>query len=317
MLNQIDLSRTDLNLLVLFEAVLETRHVGRAAEQLNLSPSAVSHGLGRLRRMLGDPLFLKTPKGVEPTARALDLAPAIAGILAQVRGVVATAQPFDPSQSTRRFIIGAPDGISAVILPPLLKRLERAAPNVDIAIRQLLPKQGEHEPGLAWRDALGELESRAMDVAIMPTDDVPVRFTKCALYEEDFVVAMRAKHPLTRNLSIERYCAAQHLVVSDTGDAYGFVDAALAKKKLARRVALTVPNFMFALATLADTDLISALPRSFMAAHGAAHRIVAREAPIKLPHFKLTLVVPTVALKDEGLAWLVAEIEAATSPKRR
>ena len=317
MLNQIDLSRTDLNLLVLFEAVLETRHVGRAAEQLNLSPSAVSHGLGRLRRMLGDPLFLKTPKGVEPTDRAKALAPAIAEILAQVRGVVATAQPFDPRQSTRRFIIGAPDGISAVILPPLLKRLDRAAPNVDIAIRQLLPKQGEHEPGLAWREALDELESRAMDIALIPTDDVPIRFTRRALYEEDFVIAMRAKHPLARNLSIERYCAAQHLVVSDTGDAYGFVDNALAKKKLSRRVALTVPNFMFALATLADADLISALPRSFMATHGAAHGIVAREAPIKLPHFKLTLVVPTVALKDEGLGWLVGKIEAATAPKRR
>jgi DNA-binding transcriptional LysR family regulator len=316
MLNETDLSRTDLNLLVLFEAVLDARHVGRAAEALNLSPSAVSHGLGRLRRMLDDPLFLKTPKGVEPTDRANALAPQIVDILARVRGVVATAKPFDPAQSTRRFVVGAPDGISAVILPPLIARLQSAAPNIDIAIRQLLPKQGEHEPGLAWRDALGELESRAMDVAIMPTDDVPIRFTTRALYEEDFVIALRAEHPQARKLNLERYCAAQHLVVSETGDAYGFVDAALAKKKLVRRVALTVPNFMFALATLADTDLISALPRSFVAMHGARFGVIAVEPEIKLPHFKLTFVAPTVALKDSGLAWFSAELERAAKARR-
>ena len=81
MLNEIDLSRTDLNLLLLFEVVLAERHVGRAAGRLSLSPSAVSHGLGRLRRLLNDPLFLRTPRGVEPTTRALELAQPIADAL--------------------------------------------------------------------------------------------------------------------------------------------------------------------------------------------------------------------------------------------
>ena len=120
MLNEIDLSRADLNLLVLFEAVLDEGHVGRAAERLNLTASAVSHGLGRLRRLLDDPLFLKTPKGVVPSARALELAAPVAEILDRVRAVVATAAPFDPATSTRRFMIGAPDASSAVFLPPLL-----------------------------------------------------------------------------------------------------------------------------------------------------------------------------------------------------
>ena len=96
MLNKIDLSRADLNLLALFEVVLEERHVGRAADRLRLTPSAVSHGLGRLRRMLNDPLFLRTPKGVVPTARAAELAGPIAEVLARVRSVIATAAPFDP-----------------------------------------------------------------------------------------------------------------------------------------------------------------------------------------------------------------------------
>ncbi|RUV47121.1 LysR family transcriptional regulator, partial [Mesorhizobium sp. M5C.F.Ca.IN.020.14.1.1] len=103
MLNEIDLSRVDLNLLVLFEVVLEERHVGQAAERLSLSPSAVSHGLGRLRRLLNDPLFLRTPKGVVPTERAMDLAAPVADILTRTRSVIATAEPFHAATSTRRF----------------------------------------------------------------------------------------------------------------------------------------------------------------------------------------------------------------------
>src|ERR687890_775048 len=101
MLHEIDLSRADLNLLVLFETVMEVRQVGRAAARLNLSPSAVSHALGRLRALLGDPLFFRTPKGVVPTERADTLAPQIAEILARVRAVVASAEPFDLARSTR------------------------------------------------------------------------------------------------------------------------------------------------------------------------------------------------------------------------
>ncbi len=142
MLNETDLARVDLNLLVLFEVVLAERHVGRAAEKLHLSPSAVSHGLGRLRRLLNDPLFLRTPKGVVPTTRATELAAPIADVLSRTRSIVASAEPFDPATSTRRFTIGAPDGVSAVFLPPLLKELRERAPGIDISIGQLLPTSG-------------------------------------------------------------------------------------------------------------------------------------------------------------------------------
>src|SRR5262245_59264934 len=125
MLNGIDLTRADLNLLVLFESVLEERHVGRAAERLSLTPSAVSHGLARLGRLPTDPLFLRTPKGVVPTDRAMELSEPIADVLARARKVIASAAPFDPAQSSRRFTIGAPDGASAVFLPLLLAETQR------------------------------------------------------------------------------------------------------------------------------------------------------------------------------------------------
>lgn len=304
MLNETDLSRADLNLLVLFEIVREERHVGRAAERLNLSSSAVSHGLGRLRRLLNDPLFLKTPRGVVPTARALELAAPIADILARVRSVVATAAPFEPATSTRRFTIGAPDGVSAVFLPPLLARLRKQAPGIDIAVRQILPTQGEASAEHAWRGALADLEARAMDIAIVPSDDMPARFHGRLLFEEDFVLAMRAGHPFARAPTLDRYCAMQHLVVSLTGDAHGFVDRVLSEQGRARRVALTVPNFMFALALVAETDLITALPRRFAARHARRFGVVRREAPLPLGRFRLTAIAPKVAMMDAGLAWL-------------
>lgn len=316
MLNQTDLSRIDLNLLVLFEIVFRERHVGRSAERLHLSSSAVSHGLGRLRALLGDPLFLKTPKGVVPTERALQLATAVAEILARIRGVVSTAAPFDPRHSTRRFVIGAPDGISSVILPSLLETLSATAPGVDVGIRQLLPAQGFSVPHLAWKDALKELEDRAMDVAIIPFDDIPVRFHKAKLYEEEFVIACKKGHSFQRNPTLKRFCGLDHLVVSHTGDVSGFVDVELAKRGLGRRVALTVPNFMFALSVLAKTGLVSALPKRFVEIHGGRFGVVAVKAPLPLPRFSINIVVPKVAMMDAGLAWLVGSLTEGR-PSRR
>jgi len=313
MLHEIDLSRTDLNLLVVFQAVLEERHVARASRRLNLSPSAVSHSLGRLRSLLGDPLFLRTPRGVTPTGRAEALAAPIAEILARVREVVATAEPFAPERSTRRFTIGAPDGVSSVFLPPLLVALGREAPGIDLSVRQLLPRPGEPAPELAWRDSFADLEARRMEILVMPVDEVPARFDRRLLYEEDFVIAARAGHPFAIAPTLARYADAAHLVVSHAGDPFGFVDAALAGLGLSRRVALTAPNFPFALAVLAESDLIAALPRRFVARHGARFGLEAVEPPLALPRFRLQAVTPRVALMDAGLAWLVGKLEAAAS----
>lgn len=309
MLNEIDLSRTDLNLLVLFETVWEERHVGRAAERLNLSASAVSHGLGRLRRLLNDPLFLRTPKGVVPTARALELAAPVADILSRVRNVVSTAVPFDPARSSRRFTIGAPDGISSVVLRPLLAELNQLAPHIDIAARQILPS-----PIRVWHSAIEDLEARGMDIAIIPFDDIPSRFHRRSIYKEDFVVALRAGHPFAEDPTLERYCASRHLVVSHGGDPHGFVDELLAKHGKSRRVALTVPNFMLALAVIAETDLISALPRRFVAMHAARFGVVCLEAPLELPGFNVNAVAPEAAMMDAGLAWLFNLIASTEQP---
>jgi len=305
MLKEIDLSRADLNLLVLFAIVLEERHVGRAAEKLHLTPSAVSHGLGRLRRLLNDPLFLRTPKGVVPTARATELAEPIADILARVRRVVATAEPFDPARSTRRFTIGAPDAIAAVLLPPLLAHLRRSAPRIDIGVRQALPQHRD------WQPALAELEERAVDAVVLPRDDVPARFAAHRIGEEDFVIAMRAGHPFAKSPTLERYCRMLHLVTSQSGDFHGYVDGVLAARSLTRRVALTVPNFMLALAILAETDYLAAIPKSFVAMHGTRFGVTSVAAPLPFERFRISVIAPRVALMDAGIAWLCSLLAAA------
>lgn len=305
MLNEIDLSRTDLNLLVLFEVVYEELHVGRAAERMNISPSAVSHGLGRLRRMLNDPLFLRTPKGVVATARAEELAQPIAEILARTRNVIAMAEPFDAATSRRRFIIGAPDGVSAVFLPSLLAGLKKTAPLVDVSIRQLLPEQRESSPARAWHKAFVDLENQVMDIAVIPVDEIPARFHAVPLYDEDFVIAMHAGHPFAKDATLDRYVEMRHLVVSLTGDPHGFVDTALEQQGQARRTAITVPNFMFALAIAAESDLLVAVPRRFAAIYAQRFSLVTVEAPLPLPRFKLNAVVPRAATMDAGLNWLL------------
>jgi DNA-binding transcriptional LysR family regulator len=132
---------------------------------------------------------------------------------------------------------------------------------------------------------------------------MPARFLSRTLYEEDFIVAARADHPCTDEMTLDRYCELEHLVVSNSGDAHGFVDLVLAEQGRSRRIALTVPNFMLALAVIAESDLVSALPRRFAARHGARFGVKIIEPPLSLGLFRLNTIVPKVAMMDAGVAW--------------
>ena len=295
MLQDVDLAQIDLNLLVLFDVIMRERHVGRTAARLHLSPSAVSHGLARLRRMLHDPLFLKHPKGVVPTDRAGVLAAPIADILERIGGVVANAVGFDAESSTRRFTVGAPDAVFAVVLPPLLAMLAKRGPRIDLSIRTILPQT-----------ALADLDARQADLVIQPLVDVPPRFQGARLYDEEFAIAMRTGHPLRSRVTLDRYCAAKHVLVSMTGDPHGSVDLRLKKLGRTRRVVATVPNFLFALAVVAETDLVAAVPR-----HASAYAerfgvvLVDPPAPLApLTRSAIQVIATRAAMADPGVAWL-------------
>jgi DNA-binding transcriptional LysR family regulator len=303
MLNKINLSRIDLNLLVLFEAVLEERHVARAAARLHVSPSAVSHGLGRLRELLQDPLFLRQPRGVVPTERARELAAAVADVLERTRQLISRADGFDARKSVRRFVIGAPDAVTAILLPGLITELRREAPGIDLGVRNLV---GQFE------SALNELDQRTLDVALLPMPNLPARFVARTLFkEEDFVIVRRAGHPMGKKLTLAKYCEAPHVVVSVSGDPHGLVDRALAKRGMSRRVVLTVSNFMQSLAVVAETDLVGAMPRRFVMRHAARFRVVSCEPPFQIASEPILAIAPQVATTDAGLVWLLGALERA------
>ena len=119
--------------------------------------------------------------------------------------------------------------------------------------------------------------------------------------------------PLRVKPTLQRFCEARHLVVSMTADPHGFVDEVLAKQGMSRHVALTVPDFRSGLATVADTDLIAAMPRRFVAMHAARFGVIAREVPLRLRKFSIRAAVPKAALMDAGLAWLFDELRAAVA----
>jgi DNA-binding transcriptional LysR family regulator len=151
---------------------------------------------------------------------------------------------------------------------------------------------------------LGDLEARTIDVAIAPLIDVPARFVAKTLYEEGFVIAMRKGHPFARAPNLDRYCQMQHLVVSQTGDPFGLFDEILAKQKRSRRVALTVPTFMQALALVADSDLLCALPRRLVALYAARFGLTSVETPLPRPRDPIRVIATKAAMMDAGIAWL-------------
>jgi len=305
MLNPIHLSRVDLNLLVLFHTVLAEGNVARAADLLNITPSAVSHSLGRLRQLFNDPLFLRTPKGVVPTVRALELGDPVADILARVGRVMASAVPFDAATSSRRFVIGAPDGIMASLMNSLSERLRKKAPQADLGLIHLMPGRHTGSEEHPWQDSLQKLEKRAIDLAILPLRAVPTRFEGRRLYDEDFVVAMRKGNSFARTPTLSAFCKAHHLLVSLDGDPRSFVDDLLGKRGLHRRITITVPSFMMALSHLSSSDVIAALPRRLVDRYAAKFGLASVELPVKRKPDVIQVIATKAAVMDAGVAWLM------------
>jgi DNA-binding transcriptional LysR family regulator len=246
-----------------------------------------------------------------PTARATDLAEPVADILARVGAVVANAQPFDAKTSTRRFVIGTLDALAALFVPGLLARLRQRAPGIDLAIREAAPEAGAMTTERAWHVVRAQLDARALDLAVIPAAKSAPRIAQKRINHTRFVIAARRGHPFLRRHTLDHFCECGHIVVSQIGDARGFVDALLAKQRRSRRVVLTVPNFMLALSLVAASDLLAVVPRDLVAVHGKRLGIAATECPFALGTFDPAYVIATTAaLLDAGVAWLYDQFDA-------
>ena len=226
-----DLSRIDLNLLVAFDVLMAEQSVTRAARRLGLSQPATSSALGRLRRLLGDPVLVRASTRMVPTPRALELIGPVRQILNQVEVALSAPPPFDPASTRRRFRIASNDYVEAVLLPDLVREVARAAPGVDLEVLQFGASYPEES-----------LRTGKLDLAIGFSHNIPAGLHSHILFKDRFVCAVRADHPdVGKRLTLPQYTRLPHVLVSQTGSVTGIVDSALAVHGLERRVAVTVP----------------------------------------------------------------------------
>lgn len=263
-----NLRRIDLNLLVIFDALIEERNVTRAAQRVALSQPAFSNALSRLRHYLKDDLFIRRPDGMMPTPRALELAPQIRAALLGIETAL-ERQDFDPAASTRSFTLQTSDYLVSTLLPSLMKRLNQIAPGINVRI--VPPNERTFEM----------LDARAIDFALGGFGEPPARFDVVTVNDNQFVCMMNGGHALTRGrLDLKRYAAAKHLLITPRGDPVGFVDTALAEQGLSRRIALTVNHFSVVPAIIAETDLIVTLPKRIAERYAPRYGLKLRPSPV-------------------------------------
>jgi DNA-binding transcriptional LysR family regulator len=297
-MNEINLRRVDLNLLVVFQVLLSERHVGRAARRLGLTPSAASHALGRVRDLFRDPLFVRHPKGIEPTSRALNLAPAIADILSRADAVLASPV-FDPNE-VRSFTIATIDLNVPTILVPLIRHLRSVAPAIDLRV---LPLDRHH--------VVAGFDRQEIDLAILNLRDPPARITRFPVLKDRFIGIARRGHPglKAKPLTPKAYAELPHLLVSPRGDPRGLADEPLSQAGgLKRRVVMTVPHILTAPLIVANTDLVTLISERIARSYASELNLMMFEPPIRMPEFTIDILISTARSADPALQWLREQI---------
>ncbi|MEX3920569.1 LysR family transcriptional regulator [Paraburkholderia sp. BR10872] len=269
----------DLNLIPYLVAMEETRNVSRAAERLGVSQPRVSTALGKLREFFGDPLFVRTSRGMEPTPRALALIPAARDALVHIEKGMLQAQDFDPVTSTHTFSIALSDVGEIVFLPRLLQVFSERAPNANLRSVSLPPNQVERG-----------LESGDIDLAVGYFPDLGGNnFFQQRLFTHRFICMMRSGHPLAgKAMTIEQFLAMGHAVVRAEGRSQEVLEQYLEKRRMRRRAVLETPHFMSLPFILTRSDLIATVPHAIGFAYVSEHAsITLVEPPLQLPRFDL------------------------------
>jgi DNA-binding transcriptional LysR family regulator len=282
----------DLNLLRVFDDVMAERNLTRAAHNLAMTQPAVSNALRRLREALGDPLLVRVGNAMEPTARALELWPAVRQALEGLQGVIASVD-FDLARARDAFVLALADATAALLVPPLVRRLEADAPGITLRLRPLTTRDPRALLAAAEADAAVGYFPGAIAAITQQTmqQGVAEAFEHERLYSGEYVCVMRRDHPLAaRPLTLDDYCAARHLLVSFSGRPFGFVDEALAALKRSRRIVLTVNQFFTAGQVVARTDLLTVLPAHFLASTGQQRAFAIQPLPLEVPRVHVDLL---------------------------
>jgi DNA-binding transcriptional LysR family regulator len=272
-----ELHEIDMNLLVVFNQLLIERRVSKVADNLGISQPAVSNSLAKLRKLLGDELFLRTPKGMEPTPFADQLAESVSYALAMIHSGLNQRTSFEPATSERAFTLGMTDVGEIYFLPALIERLRRVAPHVALSTVR--------NTAINLRD---ELEAGKVDLAIGLLPQLKAGFFQRRLFSQSYVCLMRRGHRLDKKkMSLAEYSAAEHLLVVSAGTGHGKVDELLQRSGVARTVRLTVPHYVSVGHILQGSDLIATVPQRL------AERLLEPFGLVQLP---LPAKVPDVAI---------------------
>lgn len=303
-----NLAALDLNLLVVLEALLAERHVARAAGRVGLSPSATSHALARLRRLLGDPLLVRDKQTLVPTVRAEALAPRLADALASVRAVLAPPAAFEPATARRTFVLGLADYAQFILLPPLLTRLAETAPHVDLVARDFpLERPLEHFDELDVLVAPGRGLARADPLGA----HAGAGLRESRLFRERFVCVARRDHPrIGKKLDLATFVALPHAFIAPRGTPRGVVDDLLAERGLSRRVALMLQHFLVAPHAVAGSDLVITLAERVARAFAAHLPLTIHEPPLAIPRFAMHLYWHERRHLDPAHQWLRQQLLA-------
>ncbi|WLQ13150.1 LysR family transcriptional regulator [Hahella aquimaris] len=291
----------DLNLLVIFDAIMTENSISGAAERLSMTQPAVSNAVARMRQVWNDPLFVKNGRGIQPTTHALSLWHQVSGPLIQLKDAV-NPQDFDPSSTRRRFRVGMSDITTDLIWLPMRRMVETEAPNIDL---HAVPANGNNSESI--------LTNGEVDIIVGVMQEFRTSFRNDFLFESDYVCAMRKDHPLAAEpLTLEKYLKADHLLVSLTGEATGFVDITLSQQGLSRRVAMTVNHFASVPALLEGSDLISIVPNMVIAKGAKCGSLHVTKPPLEIRPTPVSMIWHARHDRDPGVLWLREKIKFFT-----
>ena len=299
-----NISKLDLNLLVVLDTIDAEGGVSRAAAKLNLTQPAISHALARLRVVFDDPLFFRQGRALVPTPLTRSLIAPLRRSLAGLRTLLGEAGRFDPKDASTRFTLAMRDPVELLALPPLMRRIVATAPGIDL--RTVQAPRRNLEAGLA---------SGVLDLAL----DVPLplseRVRRRRLAADALVVVARRRHPALRaRFSLEAYLRQEHVMVTQRRKGPGFEDLALSEEGASRRVRLRCRNYLAAFRLVSESDLLLTMPERYVAAlnRGFDNRVL--PLPIATPTLDLYLYWHETLDSDPANSWLrglVAESFAA------
>lgn len=305
-----ELHDIDMNLLVVFNQLLVDRKVSAAAEHLGVSQPAVSNSLAKLRKLFGDELFLRTPRGMEPTPFADQLAESVSYALAMIHSGLNQRTAFEPQSATRAFTMGMTDVGEIYFLPALMERLRQAAPGVTVSTVR--------NTAVNLQD---DMASGKVDLAIGLLPQLKAGFFQRRLFTQGYVCLLRRGHALDKKrITLAEYTAAEHLLVVSAGTGHGKVDELLQRSGITRRVRLTVPHYVSVGHILQGSDLVATVPQRL------AERLVDPFGLVQLPH---PARLPAVAINafwhakvhrapdNRWLRALVFELFGDDAPPRR